>query len=213
MSMPVIMKVALDAVKARALAEKAGIIAHPQSNWKWALRQIRAKNPTGAYQSADDLILKGKELAKAKEKIGLLPNNARQKIKAISRKQKPGVEVAYTGKGRAIVGGDGHVGLIPGDTLDAHTHPTFARHMVNEKTRGGGLEAKEWARHLDEVLSASPSGTRWDAVPNPMAEKAHNRIIRDSGLSALVDKKRSIREQYYANAQVDQFGLTAPPPV
>lgn len=187
MGIPVIMKVALDAVKARALAEKAGIIAHPQSNWKWALRQIRAKNPTGAYQAADDLILKGKDLAKAKEKIGLLPNNVRQKVKALSRKQRLGVEVGAAGDSPAnmkyVSGEVGRVRLPMKDTRtntryshDIHTHPAppivTRRPEAYNKARNPGRQSitpqfyNEINRANDPVMAASPSGTPWGVQQN-----------------------------------------------
>lgn len=187
----VMTKIALNAVKARALAESVGIIPHHKSNWKWALRQLRAKNPTGAYQTADDLMLKGKDLAKSKEKMGLLPNNVRQKIKALARKQRQGVEVGAAGGSpnsmEYVVGEVGSVKLPERHAWDIkrkpyyniHTHPivpiTYTRPQSRLKTIKKNLSTDaslnpyiidEIRRSGDPALRASPSGMPWGVQEN-----------------------------------------------
>jgi len=189
-------KESLDWQKAVALAEKAGIVPHPKSNWKWALRQVRAKNPTGAFQSADDLLLKGKDLAKAKEKIGLLPNNVRQKIKALSRKQRLGVEVGLGLNGKYVVGDVGRV-ITPGGSL-AHTHPQHARISLIKET------GKELTRVLDSVLKASPSGMPYDAtLPQRMQfDKLYKK-------SQILMRKADKLERLYPK-EVNAYGQISP---
>jgi hypothetical protein len=69
-------KQALDALKARTMAKSLGLIPHPGSQWKWALRNMRdgQGNP-----------LEGKALAETKEDMGKMPNNVRQKLQSVSR--------------------------------------------------------------------------------------------------------------------------------
>jgi hypothetical protein len=206
-TIPIIIKTALNWQKEVALAEKAGIVPHPNSNWRWALRQIRAKNPTGARQSFDDLILKGRDLAKAKEKMGLLPNNVRQKMKAMNRKLRPGTEMAYTTAGKYVIGEIGSVPLKDGVILSAHTHPYFNRAQVakNTHTRFPSIN-REWSRLKDGVLDASPSGVNWSALPD---KKHINKYYRhkDAVLGPIIDKYEKIKADWYKNAPVDQFGL------
>jgi uncharacterized protein YheU (UPF0270 family) len=70
-----LVKIALNAQKAREMAEQAGLV--PAGNWKWALRNLR--------DGQGDL-LQGRELAEAKEGIGKIPNNVRQKLESVSRR-------------------------------------------------------------------------------------------------------------------------------
>lgn len=157
-TIPIIIKTALNWQKEVALAEKAGIVPHPNSNWRWALRQIRAKNPTGARQSFDDLILKGKDLAKAKEKMGLPSNNILQKVKSLARMQRLGVEVGMTDVGKNLMVGEiGAMPYVRGDHFKIHTHPEFNR-TVNLLYK----HEPEYAKLLDKTLAASPSGMRFD---------------------------------------------------
>lgn len=68
-------KIALNAQKAREMAEQAGVV--PAGNWKWALRNLR--NDRGE-------LLEGRELAEAKLELGKTPNNVRQRMESLSRK-------------------------------------------------------------------------------------------------------------------------------
>ncbi len=106
-TIPSIVKVGLNAQKARQLAKSVGIIPHEKSQWQWALRQLRKANPKGIKNAP--LVMQGKELSKAKERIGKLPNNQLQKLKALQRKQRLGIETAITNKGNYIVGDVGVV--------------------------------------------------------------------------------------------------------
>lgn len=157
-------KIALNAQKARALANSVGLIPHYKSDWKWALRQMRKHNPDGLVTS--DLMKSGKELADAKHKIiGLLSNNDFNKIIAKSRRHgSNSKEVAMVGGD--LYGGDRHSvrvpGLMYGNSPTHHTHPgsdivqlldEFSGHLKSDKPLPG-----EIARMFDPVLMASPSG-------------------------------------------------------
>lgn len=92
-------KIALNAEKARALAKSVGLVPHYKSDWKWALRQMRAKNPS-ASQTAP-LMQSGKELIKTKERIGKFTNNEMQKIKSESRRSGHNKELVITDRNDA----------------------------------------------------------------------------------------------------------------
>jgi hypothetical protein len=109
-------KLALNAKKARDLAESVGLIAHPESNWKWALRQMRANNPEKLKNAP--LMQSGKALRDIKEsKLGLLKNNEIQKFKSVQRKH-PDKEIGYF-KDQPFLVGDSHSVGKPLDALDA----------------------------------------------------------------------------------------------
>lgn len=78
-------KQALDAMKARQMAQSVGLVPHPGSQWKWALRNMR---------DGQGNLLEGRELAEAKESIGKMPNNIRQKLQSVSRATGHRYEVA-----------------------------------------------------------------------------------------------------------------------
>ncbi len=87
-------KLGLNAQSARALAKSVGVIPHYKSDWKWALRQMRAPNPTGTPNAP--LMQSGKELAKTKLHLGKLPNNEFQKLKSENRRLGGNKEIAFT---------------------------------------------------------------------------------------------------------------------
>lgn len=78
-------KIALDALKARTMAQKLGLVPAMGSAWKWALRNMR--------DGRGDL-LEGKALGDAKLALGKLPNNTRQKVEAIARLAGGNKEIA-----------------------------------------------------------------------------------------------------------------------
>lgn len=151
MKCPSITKTALTAQKARALAKSVGLIPHQNSQWKWALRQLRKANPKGLKNAP--LMLSGKALAKAKERIGKLPNNVKQKIKALLRKQRLGVEVGISEEGKAFIGST--KGYLDAAATRAHAHVRFNRILNKLKANKGN---KRYLDIADDILIASPSG-------------------------------------------------------
>ena len=178
---PYMIKTALNAQKMRQMAKSVGLIPHPKSQWKWALRQMRKANPKGIKNAP--IMQKGKELAKTKEKVGKLSNNIKQKLKALQRKQKLGVEVGYNSDGHMVAGEYGRIPIIDNNTLRAHTHPNFKKviHLKGIKTDRLDSEA---SRLLDNVLSSSPSGISYDYSD----AKALKRIIASDKLRATSRK-------------------------
>ena len=152
---PYIIKTALNAQKMRQMAKSVGLIPHPKSQWKWALRQMRKANPKGIKNAP--IMQKGKELAKTKEKVGKLSNNIKQKLKALQRKQKLGVEVGMTkGKKGWDTYGVGSVGNIYG-VEDAHSHPSGSKYLFKLLASEG---SKRHGMISNKTLHASPSGMR-----------------------------------------------------
>jgi hypothetical protein len=192
-------KIALRAIEAKALAEKAGLIAQPGSQWRWALRHLR---------SGKGELLGGKALAKAKEHLGKLPNNVVHNVNSFARKQKLGVEVAATlGKGNKLKA------LWTGSTADAMGITKHEKFMVRtgpffdpgvEKTihtHPGGdkmlaLNSAPDAHLSDPVGMARPSGKNklyhpkaFDWKPKRNATETNVRISTGKGGDMNVYKK------------------------
>jgi len=182
MKCPVMIKYALNALKARELAKSVGLIPHPQSQWKWALRNMRKTNPAGIKGAP--LMQAGRELAKTKERIGKLPNNVAQKMKALSRKQRLGVEVGLTDKNNILIGSSDGVINFDNYVAKAHTHPAHNKIIEKANYRKINkilpLDSKEYLRGGDKVLSASPSGIdyTWNNIRDyPL----HKKILKAKG--------------------------------
>jgi len=155
MKCPIMMKTALNAQKARSLAKSVGLIPHEKSQWRWALKQMRKANPSGVKGAP--LMMKGKELAKAKERMGKLPNNERQIMSSLSRKQRQGVEIGKTVKNKYR---RGNVGFVSGDDLKAHTHPRFNR--ISNMDKAKRKIDPRYKEIANRTMYASPSGALYD---------------------------------------------------
>jgi len=158
-----LIKTALTRLKMHNLAKGVGLIDHPKSQWKWALRNMRKANPKGVKNAP--LMQKGKQLSDTKIKMGKLKNNELQKIKALQQKQKLGVEVGKATDGTYHSGNVGSIdqrNLSKGKTirdLDTHTHPSFGKneHKASLKKSKYSLHSNK-SRLDDDVLAAQPSG-------------------------------------------------------
>lgn len=115
-------KTALRAIKAKALAIQIGIVPKEGTQWKWALRNLRSGS--GELKS-------GRDLAKAKTKIGLLSNNAMQKIKGDQRKLNLGQETGLYSHKKDASTVHGLPGLTP---------PNFYRGGKSAKGEVGGMD-------------------------------------------------------------------------
>jgi len=192
-------KLALRAEKARLLADKLGIIPHSESQWKWALRKLRP------------FVDKPKELAKAKERIGKLSNNAKQRLLATLRKRGLGQEVLLTSNGNVLSGDKGTYEIRIIEELPeiiGHTHPAGGKVLLQQhlkelaKKAPGGEESdsfywrfeggrenfKELSRLKDIVLKASPSGINYDY--NPIKYKVENKILKSTGIFGPSQRRR-----------------------
>jgi len=186
-------KTALTALKARQLAKKVGLIAQPGSQWKWALRKLRAKPGID-----EPLMLGGKNLRIAKEtKLNLLSNKEIQKIQVANRKAKLHHEVGLTKQKNIIKGTASEIDMPYADinNLKAHTHPGGSKFLFKKmlKEQMGAAfrlknsphkvsitDKKELLREFDDVLSASPSGKDY-AVPfvNKKYRKESKNLMKD----------------------------------
>jgi len=151
-------KIGLNARKARALAESVGLIPHHMSDWKWALRNMRKANPTGAKNVP--LMMEGKELSDAKRGMGMLSNNEMQKIKSFARKGGYNKEIGMYDTAPIRIGSTTGVSPINdifgyNTTFVAHTHPDQGALARNSLKRYG---MDEYTRTGDKVLLSSPSG-------------------------------------------------------
>jgi hypothetical protein len=187
-------KKALNIAKEVALAKSVGIVPF-KGNWKWALRQLRAPSKKGG-----PLMLSGKALAKAKEKIGLLSNNFRQKLLSGNRKARLGFETALSEAGDIVKGQKGYVDSV--DDIIAHTHPGSDKYFLKQH-----LDNPEVARLFDPTLAASPSGAI--GPPKGMIENIKRKaaIGRErftrliSRREADLNKKREILNKTIENIQ------------
>lgn len=131
-------KTSLRADKARELARELGIIPHPGSQWKWALRKLRphSKNP--------------RALAKAKEALGKLPNNLTLKIRSAQRKARLNQEVGLTGT-KVTLGDINSIKAIKAQR--AHTHPDT---LTNLRKKRGRIMAEPSGLNLDYKPELAP---------------------------------------------------------
>ena len=205
-------KIALNAQKARAAAKSVGLIPDYRSDWKWALRQMRAPSMNAID---GEIVLSGRDLANAKaQKIGLLPNNAFQKLRAASRAHgSHSKEVAY--KDGNIFLGDANRVNVPSTSSQqsAHTHPSSSIISDYQEYRSGKLSKNvmaEYARMFDKVLSASPSGAmaNKDTIPDIIRTidkvkgqssdiLTDNRENRTAGKKALREIRRRFVKEFF----------------
>lgn len=145
-------KIALNALKARQLAKEVGLIPHHNSQWKWALRQLRQPNPEGVV--GKKLMQEGRELAESKLRIGKLPNNKLQRLLSQERKFGGGNEALLLNNGDVIRGSQLGVQIPVGkaDSVLAHTHPAGNKYLY------GKTPPPDMIRLQDTALRASPSG-------------------------------------------------------
>lgn len=150
-------KTALNAQKARELAQKAGIIPG-YGQWKWGLNKLRDSRGN---------LLEGKDLTKAKESLGKLPNNPYQKLVATERKQRLGIETGLTEAdlNKPIIGNKGMIsgskfGFNP-KNIRAHTHPADNKNRYAAYQSGELHKLQEISRINHPVLGASPSGLNY----------------------------------------------------
>jgi hypothetical protein len=130
-------KTALNAQKAREMAKGLGLVT--DGDWRWALRNLRN------MKTGD--VLKGRELAEAKRKMGAMSNNAWQKVKSKTRGLASKTEIGgrydkKTGRVSDITVGAPRAHNVDGaNELDNfHTHPgnggenkwTFVHQMKNQ---------------------------------------------------------------------------------
>jgi hypothetical protein len=127
-----LVKIALNAQKAREMAGEAGLF--PAGNWKWALRNLRGERGD---------LLEGRELAEAKEGLGKLPNNIRQKFNSLARgagynKEVGGVARENTPIGQLFNGKVNRNDIVPGTRMgDISTGDQISvdnvGHLINQE--------------------------------------------------------------------------------
>lgn len=182
-------KLALNAMKARGLAKSVGLIPQAGSDWKWALRNMRAPNPTGAKNAP--LMQSGRELAQSKQQMGALANNDMQKLRSGARRVgERGIEVGVNDKGSLQLGEMGGIKTDPG-SIRAHTHPGVGR--VKALTKRTNPEA---ARMLDPVLAASPSGwinTRGHLPSARQSAQQRGKSISEISASSNISKDEATK--------------------
>lgn len=123
-----LLKEALNAQKARQMAEQVGVIPDPESAWKYALRNLRDGRGDP---------LQGRALSEKRIELGDVSNNAFQKIRSVDRKLgktttgEKGITTGteFTGdvdtKGNVGELRKGVLGQVPGEILgNMHTHPS-----------------------------------------------------------------------------------------
>lgn len=183
-------KTALNAQKARILAKSVGVIPHPESQWKWAVSLFRKKNPSGLKNTP--LMMSGKELSDAKNKMGLIPNNLKQKLISAQRRAGGLSEAGLTVKGDIVVGKKGIVPYQPGVVLRAHTHPEGEKYRY--------LKTEETNRFSDPVLISSPSGRPY-GYNNQKRNDAEHKLEK---LKQKITKNPELEESLRSNKAVLQ---------
>lgn len=204
-----LIKVALNAQKAREMAEQVGL--QPHGNWKWALRNLRdgSGNP-----------LEGRTLAEAKEQMGKMPNNARQAVQSVARR----------------VGGHKEVGAVvpTGETMNSALKGRVNTNVLKENTSPGNFEIgdaqsvnnvqrylNEYGSSMDEIFGGL-KGLGHDIHTHPHAsmkkhmnpEKMTNKAFDDLGENIQyydADTLKVMRERTLGQARDAQgIGTTGP---
>ena len=188
-------KTALNVSKARQLAKQVGLIPHPESQWKWALRKLRAipaKN--------QPLMLEGKKLRIAKEtNLNLLSNQEMQKIRSASRKTRLQQEIGLDESGKIVKGTGSEINITNPGSLKAHTHPGGSKFLIKKISKDPKLyHKKELLREFDDVLVASPSGKDY-AVPN-----VNRKLLKRTGklgdeISELLENRDTLKKKLLWN--------------
>ena len=182
-----LIKVALNAQKAREMAKRVGIIPDHLSQWKWGLRHLRDNRGEA---------LTGKALEKAKiKRLGAMSEKSWDKLKKITSKVGPGIETAAivdkTGRIRKIRAGTepgyapldakffSHIKKTDGSFL--HTHPDFRKSkelrkevaIAKKQDPSVKYELENRLSSSNKHRNASSSGSLTHAKQNPksMAEK------------------------------------------
>lgn len=137
-------KIALNALKAREMAKKVGVIADHTTQWKYALRKLR---------SGDGKVLDGPKLEKAKVRMGAIRAGDFQKI-VNEQRNNPGKELGFgvdrNGRiGDIAVGEQNKVKVSINKNTQrlGHTHPAdpnAGKHYQGPRiTHASGLDAKD----------------------------------------------------------------------
>lgn len=178
-------KAALNAQKARSMAKEVGVIADHESQWKWALRNLRDGKGNA---------LQGKDLALAKQKMGYLPNNTYQKIKSLARKQPSLTEVGGTVDGSGNIvhmqPGPARGATVPGSAFSYGGSATFHTHPV-----GGKNIAKQGLPYMK-------GGDRAEAE-NVIGEKFPHRMAGPSGREYYLQDNREALQRYVSGGKND----------
>lgn len=193
----IIEKVALNAEKARTVAKEIGV--SPVGNWKWALKNLRNMH-TGE-------VLNGKELNKAKEKMGYLSNNDYQKIKSISRKLPSQTEVSAlvdNGKITKIKKGELRSGgvdpYINGKPVNLHTHP----YNVGEYR----YALKNELNKTKELQNDTVSKNVRKEIEKRFLDKKRNPLIADAsgGITSFGDVTLGKNKNHKTNSSTEGAG-------
>lgn len=173
-------KEALNALKARRMAEQVGVIPDPSSAWKWGLRQLRDGRGNA---------LSGNALEKARVSMGAM---SREGFDTLRKAQAavPDREVAYhTLKGRVNVS---HVGEARSIAIDPERYRKIDPNLdgyIGHTHHGVGVDTSGFGRHLHHMTL--PSGyhehdVRW-------AEDTYGRIykkkLKDANYSTHLRQK------------------------
>lgn len=208
-------KTALSRLKMHELAKSVGVIDYPESQWKWALRQLRDKNRLNAKNG--NIMLSGDMLEEGKQRIGLRPFSERKATAEMSKKYDHKREVVYTGQNNDIVIGDSNgVNIRKGDKALIHTHPTTPlSEIVDRKNKRikaiEGLSGNdkeyyskylpEYDRELGPISLASPSGMNYNHLSKDRVRNLTSRIERksrkfvDENDKLLSEKERDLYSQ------------------
>lgn len=156
-------KVALNALKARRMAEQVGIIPNHLSQWKWGLRQLRDGRGSP---------LSGKVLEQAKINLGGLSKDGYSKIKKI-HDANSGKEIGFSVKPSGDIGKKVAVGSEDKIKVSVKDFPN------TEELRFGhthGLHSGIKKEQMNSSL-AFPSGLQ-DSLP--FRPKGHGQVMHDA---------------------------------
>jgi hypothetical protein len=159
-------KQALDAMKARGMAKSVGLVPHPGSQWKWALRNMR---------DGQGNLLPGRELAEAKEGLGKMPNNVRQKLQSMSR----------------ATGHRYEVGTVLNDD------PEWTKEFSNYKFKVFGEKDKFKQMLRDKLRTIQETQGSLPQADGKVPGEAMSKLLETGKFKRFVDLKDSQRGNFY----------------
>ena len=200
-------KVALNALKARLLARKYGLVPEAGTAWKWALRQLRKG------KTLEDLGSAPESLVKSMRKI--MKANPRVEYGALH-----GKGVKARGLGRIVKGDTGSVDVFRSKTQNLasiHSHPDQFRQFFKNIIKQIKRDSFTSSQHVKAYPDYAPMRTALNKSRHGQLQHFINRKRHRTGQvwpSAWSPKEqhRQNFDKIYslASGDVAEFGMKAP---
>lgn len=186
-------KEALNALKAREMAKKVGIIADPSSAWKWGLRQLR---------DGRGVPLQGNALEKARTDIGAMSSESFNKLRK-AQAANPSKEIGYSTINGSVSGV--HRGREHGITVDVKRALQGNRDAyVGHTHHGVGIDTLGFGANPHRVTIPSGIHEHLD-INNYKATGGGGRVVKKSIEDASYSTKlRQDLQKHVASSRLSE---------